>query len=409
MRNKVLKLICLMLLGFVGTFGLVSCESGGNTPGEGDQSNGDTTPTPQNSITISYVSEYGTLSFESKNYELENGSVYLDSEDLPVITGEGDVRIFDKWLNEDNTEFLIENPITKNITLYASFVDAELVWTEKWQLYDSSYSLYDEISFNVDRGMDYNKYENDRFPCMNILSGINPTFTKIRKSDCLNDYITKTEYSKIAGIYCFVTSSNGKTKFVTENDITTDVYQYYVDMIIGNENFGYCSVGCLPKGVNLYNYELLGTNFSLEANPRKGTFVNRLLKYFVQTKSLDKNINVASKSGIDLKTSKHFIVSSMDDMKNYTLASIREACNDESYTCTYDFNNDSPYIAYLCVDYIYCYDYDMDTDTEHFSFIATDWNNTESTTTLTKIGCTREEFDEFKTHYLTNFEYKKSN
>lgn len=402
MKKKLFRTLGLIFLCIAGVLGFVGCK----TYNEKDGGSGNTNPAPepQNTVTVSFLSRYGTLSFGSKTYELENGHVYIDSEDFPTITGEGDSRIFDKWLYENNIEFSADNPVTKDMTLHASFVESEFVWTEKWELYDNEQSMYTEITFNVP-GDSRSEYRNDIYPLIMYLQSADPTFTKIKKSDCLDSYITKSEYSQKLS-FCFITSSNGETKFVTESDITTDTYNYYVDIIIGNENFGYYSYGYLPKGVNLYQNQLLSKQLSMLADPRKGSAINRLYKKFVQENS--SSGQGYFESGIDLKSSKHYIVANNEDMGKYDLERIRQACNDDNYTCNYDFN-DGIYIAYICVDYMYYYEYNTDTDTEYFSFVATDWTNTTSNDTVRKIGCTKEEFEEFRAKYLPHFEYKKAN
>ena len=404
MKKKIFRTLGLIFLVIVGVFGFVGCKSDNGNDGDGGNNNKTPTPTPsiENTVTVSFISRYGTLSFNDKTYELENGYVFIDSTDFPTVTGEGDSIIFDKWLYEDNTEFKYDNPVTKDITLHASFVNAEYVWVENWEMYDDVHSLYRPAFIDVSG--DHNSYYTADRPYPewnNYLNEKDPTFTKIKSYECLESYITKDEYRKLAG-YCFITSSDRKTKIVTESDITTNTYSYCIDILIGNQEFGCYNRGYLPKGVSMYDTKLLSKN-SYSTYYRKGSALFKLFNKFVDENSvyIPSSDGKEFNSSIDVNTSKNYVVFNDHDLfgGNYSLDDIRSMCTDDNYTCNYDFNDNS-YIAYICVDYIYCYDKNLTTGEEYFSFIATDWNSEGSIQTLVKLKCTKEEFEEMKNKYI---------
>lgn len=409
--KKFLKIFTLCFISILSIIGLAGC--GANT--NNTNSNQGETQKPgeteeRGEIVVSFDTKYGDLSFAEKTYKT-NEPIYVNVEDFPIISNEGDERIFDKWIYDNGVEFSSDIPIKSNITLHASFVQSEFVWTEKWGVYDDYYSLYQDTTFNsnlVYDGLSGNDtYESNVWPCLYMLDSNKnqPRFTKIKKTDCLDKYVTKTEYQALTK-YCFITSSENSDKFVTEDDITQDVYQYYIDVIVGNQNFGYNAYGYLPKGYSLYDTNLLSDNLGITNNHTKGYCIKKLYSRFVDMYSADYKVNSTFKTGIDLNSSNHFIVLNSNDKEKYDINQLREMTNDDKYTCDYDFT-DSIYFGVIFCDYLYCYDYYTEEDVEHFSYIAKDWTDTDNNTTITKKDCTREEFDEFKNQYLSDFTYLK--
>jgi len=211
------------------------------------------------SIVITYASRYGDLEFTSKELQLNNGYVDLNEEDFPKITNEGNDKIFDYWATSSGGKFSSDIKLTHDIELQAVFdYDVEFVWEEDWNLYDSldvyKNNRSQEISFSYDNG-DFTEGAGSFVSSYDGHDYI-PTFKKIKKSNCLEKYITEEEYEALSNKSCFVTSVDKKT-IVTTDDLTTDTYncKYYIfidDTIEGvSETSTY-----LPKGVNLERYDL---------------------------------------------------------------------------------------------------------------------------------------------------------
>ncbi len=195
-------------------------------------------------ITITYHTDYGNLSFETKKAELNNGIYLLTESDLPAISNEGDERIFDYWADKSGVEFDFNTQLNEDIELYATFTDAEMVWFTSWELYENfSYGVS-----TLTLGVGYNQQ---------FGWGLSPydyvvNYKKIKADECLDSYYTKSEIESSdnnGGGACFITSSNGENKIVTNQDITDNTYTYQSFVFIGNEavNF-YCN---LPMGVDL--------------------------------------------------------------------------------------------------------------------------------------------------------------
>lgn len=210
-------------------------------------------PAPKTSVNITFASKYGDLEFASKELSLTNGFVYIQDEDLPTITNEGNDKIFDYWATADGEKFNFDLKVTDDVDLQAVFCyELEFVWEENWDLYDSI------ASYKVD--YDSTIYVTEDGGVTNISSSwggsssYNPTFRKIKKSDCLDKYITKDEYNKLPNSACFVTNVY-KNTIVTTEDFTTDTYSYYQYVFIAGSYYGQCCViNYIPKGVSLGAY-----------------------------------------------------------------------------------------------------------------------------------------------------------
>ena len=211
------------------------------------------------SIVITFVTHFGDLEFTSKKFEIVDGYLDVKIEDFPQITNEGDDKIFDYWATDNGGKFSSDIKFEQDFKLYAVFdYEVEFVWEEDWNLYDSlyanKYNTCQEISFSYVNG-DFiegagsfnSSYNGSRYV---------PTFKKIKKSDCSEKYITKTEYDDLGDETCFITSVDEKT-IVTTDDLTTDTYmcEYYI--FIDNAIEGVSeTTTCLPKGISLYEYSL---------------------------------------------------------------------------------------------------------------------------------------------------------
>ena len=203
-------------------------------------------------ITITYHSEYGDLSFETKEVELNNGIYLLTESNLPMISNEGDERIFDYWADENDIEFDFSNHITTNLELYAVFDDAELVWEETWNKYNSL------ATFCADYTQRVSLNENGGLTNLDTNLGskpYNPTFKKIKKSECLSKYITKEEYQDLPISLCFITDNQTNKKIVTEDDFTLNTYCCYEFLFIEDVYYGQCSaIKYLPKGIDISSW-----------------------------------------------------------------------------------------------------------------------------------------------------------
>ena len=393
MKKTILNIFSVFALFLVALIGFAGCSSdnannnkpGGSTIEEpGDQDGGKTTQ----KITISFDSRYGILSFKSIERELTDSKIYLDETDFPTISNEGDERILDKWVYDNGVEFSSDIPIEKDISLHATFVDSEFIWVTTWDKYMDSIT-YSKNAHFIMEGI-YSPTANIRVTTVSDPSSSRKnSYKKIKKSECLDEYITKDELKQFASRFCFVTSSNGKEKIVTESDVTTNVYEYKNIILIGESYFGYDSVGLLPKGCNLY-----------EIQPNVNAALRTYLQYYC--KQIDEQYpdttQYKSSFNIDRTASKHYIVKSDKDRALLSVDDIREQCNNESYECNYDFQDDYYYGIIVC-DYIYYNLKDETTNSEYFSFMAKDWADSTTGNLIRKTNCTEEEFVEFKNRF----------
>lgn len=205
-------------------------------------------PEPKTSINITFASKYGNLEFSSKELDLTNGFAYIQDADLPTITNEGNDKIFDYWAAADGEKFNFDLKVYDDVDLQAVFCyDLEFIWEENWDLYDSL-SLYRQE-------YDSTIYVTEDGGVTNVSSSFgsssySPTFRKIKKSDCLDKYITKDEYKKLPNSACFVTDAY-KDTIVTEEDITTDTYACYQYIFVEDSYYGLSNIiAYLPKGVS---------------------------------------------------------------------------------------------------------------------------------------------------------------
>lgn len=407
-RNKMkkfLKTLAIVLVACVTTlsaFLLVGCgtdddnNNKSSAGGEGGSSNPQ--ETGKTSINITFESRYGDLSFSSKEYELVDGKVYLDVTDFPTISNEGDDKIFDKWVDSNGFEFNTYLSLKEDTTFQAVFTEPEFIWAAKWEQYEDSLSFYGGHETLVDC----------RFTgvsTIGVTTNIDPTksnkaqFIKIKKSDCKEEYITKSEYEEnFKNEFCFITSSNNEEKIVTENDITADVYQYNIFLLIGDWCVGYNSVGYLPKGYNLYNSPKLAM-----MNLFSKTALKLYCDYYQDKHESSYTKNGLSFSslecGIDEASSKHYIVKDDVDIKNHlTIDAISQDCNDEAYTCDYDFNGDYYYAMAIC-NYVFSNLYDAETDTWYYSYMAKPWKE-DSRTVFVYDGTSKDQYLEFKQNRL---------
>lgn len=394
--KKIYKLLGVMALFLVSMVGLVGCKP--NDSGSLPQNPTETTVTENKSITISFDSRYGNLSF--KTIEKEKNSddrVYLDSVDFPKITNEGDQRIFDKWVYDNGVEYSSDISISSDITLHATFVESEFIWVSKWEQYEDSLQYYGGTitqSSNSFGG-------NIAIHSTNDPSTIKKTakFRKIKKSDCMDEYVTKSEFNQLRNKFCFTTSSNGQEKIVTENDVTGHVYEYNALIVISGWCYSYNSTGYLPKGYNLYESKKLLIKSALN------TAMNSYLRYFCETNTPNIVVGYKHTYGLDLNSSKHFVIKNSTDYETTTLSSLRAECNDESYSCDYKFDEDF-YYAFVVSDYIYSYLFDTNAEVEYFSYMAKDWTNGNFEGDVKKgLRCSKEKFEQFRQQYLPDLTY----
>ena len=198
-------------------------------------------------ITITYHTDYGDLSFKSKQLEFTNDYTYLTDSDLPIISNEGDERILDYWATANGDEFDFNTQLNEDIELYATFTESEWVWFTSWDLYDSLY----EYRVNFESLLQIKSTG-----VMNHHSGdstkqYSPSFKKIKQEECLPNYITKAEYYVLGNETCFITSVEEET-IVTDDVLTNKTYAYrqYVNIKTNKSTYIESVVyGYMPKGV----------------------------------------------------------------------------------------------------------------------------------------------------------------
>lgn len=176
-------------------------------------------------VQLNYSTDYGNLSFEE--IVVPSGEYYtFCSSHTPIITNEGDERIFSHWIDDNGNVF--EYDVTQiqvnsdiEINLKAVFDEAEVVYKACWEENDALHS----------------NFLTKKYPsiAVNSLSEINGDFVKIKKSEN-NNYITEKDFALLDNA-CFKTSSNGETKFVTYDDVTTDTYQLNYSLKINNNYY----------------------------------------------------------------------------------------------------------------------------------------------------------------------------
>lgn len=390
--TKIFSVFALILMA-VGVF--AGCSDGGSKITNQDNSIVDDNLDSENvsnnnerQIIISFDTRYGTLSFNSIKLKLGDEKIYLEDKDFPTISNEGDERILDKWVYDNGVEFSSEIPINKDIALHATFVTSEFIWVATWDQYMDSIHYLGNIK-HIMEGI-YSPTS-----ALRLTTKHDPTkakkycYKKIKKSECLDEYITKTELQQFMNTFCFLTSSNGEEKIVTERDVTTDVYQYNIAILVGGWYFGYNSVGFLPKGCNLY------------ANKN---IINASLRTFLQfyCENVDKEYpsttQYESAYWLDNSSSKHCVIKNDEDRAKLTLEDIRKECNDELYECKYNFQDDY-YCGLIVCDYVYYRLVDKTTNAKYFSFMAKDWTNSHTGDLINKTNCSEEEFEEFTSYY----------
>lgn len=244
-KGKLRKILATSAMGIMALampFALTGCKNEDINPPEDYKS----------SVNITFNTQYGNLSFNNISLELSEGYAYLTDQNIPQIINEGDDKIFDFWATEKGERFNFNSKIVEDMVLHSVFTyDIEFVWEENWDLYDSLYSynyLYEGTCHIKESGGGWIpiRGEHSKF--------YNPTFKKIKKSECLTDYITKEEYEELPKSTCFITDCDIK-KIVCESDLTTNTYQYYYFMFVKDGYYGTSAVmDYLPKGVSLIQF-----------------------------------------------------------------------------------------------------------------------------------------------------------
>ena len=388
--KRIYKYFGLVALFFVAMVGLIGCkpsDSGSQTPNSTE-----ITPTEKTSITISFDSRYGNLPFKTIQKEKNSENiVYLDDYEFPKVSNEGDERIFDKWVYDSGVEFCSDISISSDITLHATFVESEFIWVSEWKQYEDSLQYYGTMTTEV-QGILGN---NLTVTTTTNLSAVNKTaqFKKIKKSDCLDEYVTKAEYNQIRNKFCFITSSSGQEKIVTESDVTGDVYEYNAVIVFAEWCVGYNSVGYMPKGHSLYENKKLSIS----------SISDSYLLHFLSENTLEDIKYSKCRFDIDTQSSKHFVIKNNEDYKKVSSSLLREKCNDGSYECNYAFDEDY-YYALVVSDYVYSITsgYSAEkTVVERYDYMAKNWVDGESAYggARVRLNCSKEEFNEFAQQY----------
>lgn len=203
---------------------------------------GNSTPSTS-SITVTFETEIGQLSFSTKKIDISNDQKsYLSFEDCPKISNEGDNKIFDSWVKENGENFDFSLGLTEDIKLFANFKDASLVakasWTTNQSILSKRMSIHSialgsstEISQNRKPDITYEKVANDQI--------------------IANDYVTKQEIENVYQNACFLTSADS-VRLIKKADLTTATYRKEVYVVINPIDDVVRSVGYfdyVPKGV----------------------------------------------------------------------------------------------------------------------------------------------------------------
>lgn len=245
-KGKLKKILAMCAMGIMATvmpFILTGCEKNNNSNSSEDC---------KSSVNITFNTQYGNLNFNNITLELSDGYAYLTDQNVPQITNEGDDKVFDFWATENGERFDFNSKIVDDIILHSVFTyDIEFVWEEEWDLYDSLFSyncLYGGTCYiqESDGGwVNYSSFEDKQYY---------PIFKKIKKAECLADYITKEEYENLPKSTCFVTDCDTQ-KIVCESDVTTNTYKYYYFMFVEDSFYGTSAVmDYLPRGVSLIQF-----------------------------------------------------------------------------------------------------------------------------------------------------------
>ncbi len=212
----------------------------------------DEPPNEPVTITIKYYTDSGNLSFTSKEVELTNGKYLMSEDDLPTISNEGNDKIFDYWETVDGVPFDFELELTEDVELYAIFCESEWVWEETWKRYNSMATFCSDYTQKVSLN------ENGGLTNLSTTLGskpYNPSFKKIKKSECMNKYITQEEYQALPISLCFITDNRTSKRIVTEDDFTLDTYCCYEFLFIKDVYYGQCSnLKYLPKGMDVSSW-----------------------------------------------------------------------------------------------------------------------------------------------------------
>lgn len=239
-----------------------------------------------NKITLTFATDFGELSFYSKEFMLDNeGQVYITIEDCPVISNEGDTKLFDCWTltNGENVDF--NSAFTEDSLIKAKFKNASMVAKAKWAVNQSvlskSYSIHSIALLGATK----------------IAGSSNEiTFEKVADDEVQNNnYVTKDQIESTYAMACFVTSSEN-ISFIKSSDLTIDTYRLEVYIVISPNDTTVRSVGYfdyVPHGVqsvgNQSSIGMLAARYNYGSMPTSSQLVN-----VISTTYLGQNTQLAN-------------------------------------------------------------------------------------------------------------------
>ena len=201
-------------------------------------------------ITLTFATDFGSLSFSSKELTLNSeGNAYITINDCPVISNEGDAKLFDCWTLSSGENVNFDNAFTKDTTIKAKFKNASMVakanwgWKENQSILSITHSIHSvEVSGKTTiAGSPFH--------------GI--TFEKVADEDVLaNDYVTREQIVSTYEKACFITSGNSAMKYIKHSDLTTNTYRLSAFIVISPNEDTVRSVGYFdyfPHGVHPFS------------------------------------------------------------------------------------------------------------------------------------------------------------